>query len=358
MEISKNNRVNFQNLSMESNQSFFRKLQWCCWIILGLIRYTVTKKTINRSYQAMINLHCHTNGFATKLLGRLFSFTNPAKKLMPSMGVLGSYSVQDVLKIKAEIKENGYYVFDQKLSSETCELLKAYAAQEPAFLDYKTTDNRSKERDKAVFNPLAPLVNVYRLPEEELIKNPIVQGLMADSTIRAVASSYINANPILCSVNLWWSAVLGGIPNSEAAQLFHFDMSRASWLNFFIYLTDVDADSGPHCVVKKSHHFNNAKGFELLKKGYVRISDKEIEDAYGTENIVEICGEKGTIIAVDTKCFHKGKPPINKHRLIFELVYASSLFGGEYKNFKKPSIVSKELEAALKEDPKTYVRYN
>ena len=41
--------------------------------------------------------------------------------------------------------------------------------------------------------------------------------------------------------------------DSEAAQMFHFDLDRIKWLKFFIYLTDVKINSGPHVYVSGTH---------------------------------------------------------------------------------------------------------
>lgn len=326
------------------------------WFILtaGLLKFWITGTTPPDTYQAMIRLHCRTNGFATQALGKLFSWLNPVRSKNSYQGILGNFSDKDVANVINRIKENGYYIFDSKLSLEICKDIENMAQSMPANLEYKSTGTQNA---RVIYNPIAPLSKTYRMPEEEIIQIPVIQNLMADESIRAIAAHYINANPILCSVNTWWSPVLGGDPGSEAAQLFHFDMSRAKWLNFFIYLTDVDSESGPHCVVKKSHQFTNKRGHQLLKRGYVRISDNDIHWAYGEESVVEIAGKRGTIIAVDTKCFHKGKPPQKNHRLMFELVYASSLFGGEYSVFPKPSVMTGAFQQAWQESPSTYKRY-
>lgn len=347
-------------VSLEYSRSSMLKTSYHrlrAWFILlfGLIQYAITKKTSDEVYQTMIRLHCVTNGFATKLLGKLFSIVNPPKNIKDCQGILGNLTLPKMNEIAKAIQQDGYYVFSEKLSEDICMKLENYALATPANLEGRWGKGDS---EKAIFNPSeAPKSYTYRLSEENSIQNPTIQDLMADESIRNLAATYISANPILCSVNLWWSSIMGGKPGADAAQLYHFDMSRAKWLNFFIYLNDVDSEGGPHCVVKRSHHFNNKKGFELLKRGYIRISDEDIEAAFGRENIVEIYGKRGTIIAVDTKCFHKGKPPISRHRLMFELVYASSLFGGEYLTFKKPSDRTQKLAQAFKENSGTYSRY-
>jgi hypothetical protein len=91
-------------------------------------------------------------------------------------------------------------------------------------------------------------------------------------------------------------------------------------------MTDVDDGSGPHVFVQGSHKPGNPRAKEMLSRGYVRISDDEIADVYGQENIVEFTGRRGTVLVVDTIGFHKGKAPLSNHRLIGQLVFSTPLF--------------------------------
>jgi hypothetical protein len=96
-------------------------------------------------------------------------------------------------------------------------------------------------------------------------------------------------------------------------------------MKFFFYLTDVSSDTGPHCYVKGSHKI---LPLELRRDG--RFSDEEISESYGSKNLIEICGKKGTILAVDTRGFHKGKELLKDNRLLLQLEFANSMFGQTY----------------------------
>ena len=65
---------------------------------------------------------------------------------------------------------------------------------------------------------------------------------------------------------MWWSSK-SNFNDPKSAQEFHFDLDSIKWLKFFIYLTDVEANTGPHIYVKGTH--NSKK--DLIKQGYVRI---------------------------------------------------------------------------------------
>ncbi|MES2394584.1 MAG: hypothetical protein V4549_01190 [Bacteroidota bacterium] len=53
-----------------------------------------------------------------------------------------------------------------------------------------------------------------------------------------------------------------------------------------------------------------------------RFTDGEIENTYGKGNMIEICGKKGTILAVDTRGFNKGKELLKDSRLLFQIKFA------------------------------------
>ena len=113
---------------------------------------------------------------------------------------------------------------------------------------------------------------------------------------------------------------------AESAQQFHFDMERIRWLRYFIYLTDVTPDSGPHCFVKGTHR-SGAIPQDLLRQGYVRQTDETMLQKYGNEAHREFVGGRGTIIAEDSRGFHKGAAPRKGDRLLLAFELSSSTFG-------------------------------
>ena len=115
-------------------------------------------------------------------------------------------------------------------------------------------------------------------------------------------------------------------PDSEAAQEFHWDMERIRWIRFFIYLTDVTVDNGPHCFIKGTHR-TGAIPDDLLKQGYVRQKDEILLQRYGNEAYLEFTGPRGTIIAEDSRGWHKGKMPRKGDRLLLAFELCNTTFG-------------------------------
>ena len=205
------------------------------------------------------------------------------------MGVIGKISKDKIKKICNSIKHNGYYIFDSKLPKDICEDLINFSYSINATVE-KDEDNESIQLK---YDASSPVSSTYRFSEQDLVLNNIVQKLMAEPAFLEIAQEYLSTRPILDSVKMWWTACYGNAPSSKAAQLFHFDLDRIKWLKFFFYLTDVDTNGSPHCYVKGSHNNKSKNTAELLKRGYVRLQDHEIEAAFGKEKIVEITGCAG-----------------------------------------------------------------
>jgi hypothetical protein len=140
--------------------------------------------------------------------------------------------------------------------------------------------------------------------------------------MRVVADAYLNCEASFAGVAMWRSLAFGSEPSSEAAQQFHSDRDHLQFLKFFIYLTDVTEDTGPHVYVRGSHR---VRPQELRRD--VRFTDDEVLACYDRNAIIEQCGPRGTVLAVDTSGLHKGKLPERNERLMLQFEFASSLFG-------------------------------
>jgi hypothetical protein len=180
----------------------------------------------------------------------------------------------------------------------------------------------------AEFDPDNLLAARYTLPEAEIWRIKPYQRIVADPLFVNLSRAYFDSQAALKELGLWWSPGLGKQQaDSDAAQMFHFDYDAAPiWLKFFVYLNDVGPENGPHIFVRGSHQLEQDKSRDILSRGYVRVTDEEIESIYGQENVLEMTGRKGTVFAVDTMGFHKGKLPFAGHRLLAQLEFASPLF--------------------------------
>ncbi len=151
---------------------------------------------------------------------------------------------------------------------------------------------------------------------------------------------------------MWWSTAFSKEASSRAAQLYHFDMDRFKFIKFYFYLTDVTSATGPHCYIRGTHAYMPEK---LWKDG--RILDREIDQEIKEEDKVEIVGSKGSIIAVDTRGLHKGKPLLEGERLILQFEFTNSLFGAPYQNIDITNKIDSKYLKIFKSYPYTFQRF-
>jgi hypothetical protein len=316
--------------------------------------YTVGSPMTVDSWRALLDMHCATNGRATEMVQWAMQAIRPAKaRIDPFKSLLGSFSGPDVRKIADQIRKEGYFIFENRLPSDVCDRISAEA------LRLEARAGRKSDSKMAVFDPQNPKAHVYDIPEVSAIEIADLQRIVADPIFVNVAQSYFRAQPNVMSTLLWWSPVMGGEADTDAAQLFHFDFDPAPiWLKFFIYLTDVTPETGPHVFVRGSHRRGLPASQDLIARHYVRIPDRDIESAYGQANIVELVGKRGTVVAVDTLGFHKGKPPLASHRLLAQIVVSSPLFV-ELNAGQKiiPKNLTPEFSGALRSRPWAFPRY-
>jgi len=288
-------------------------------------------------HKALVSLFCLTGGRSNDLLHRLVAARHPPLPLD---------DLDDVAApIAAQLRERGYCVFERRVPADVCERLLAFALAEEAEVSGV----------RAVYERGEPRGVRYDFSEETILRSGDAQALMADREFLAVAQAYLECRPLLDFAAMWWHTAWSAQPDKKAGQWFHFDMDRIKWLKFFIYLTDVGPDDGPHTFVAGSHRTGGIPR-SILKKGQVRIDDAEVRRAYAADDIVELWGPRGTIIAEDTRGLHKGAAVRAGDRLVLQLQYSDSRFGA---NYPRPAgaVLTPALRDAARRYPGVYAGY-
>ena len=150
-------------------------------------------------------------------------------------------------------------------------------------------------------------------PLATILECPHVLTLANDPAVIRIATAYLGCKPTLSSIGLRWS--FPGAGEAANTQRFHRDPDDWRFLKLFVYLTDVDAGSGPHVYVAGSHR----------TAGRVRerlYTTEEIEHRYGRERLRTIAGPRGTSFLADTYGIHRGDVPTSRPRLILQLQYS------------------------------------
>lgn len=167
---------------------------------------------------------------------------------------------------------------------------------------------------------------------EDLVKIPKVIEIANNSVILNYVTNYFGALPSIDYIGCWWSMPL---KQTSLTQKFHRDIDTLHSLKFFIYLTDVTDDSGPHIYTKNSLHSNFKTSKDRMH------DDKEIESNFESESILKLKGKAGLSFLADTFGFHKGLVPEKNPRLILQVIYSlkQTPFGP-----KKPFISREKID--------------
>lgn len=337
-------------------KKFFLTLAHAIFFLGGGVRYLVTQRNSIRSHRAMVYFFCNSAGRFNDLCSGLIGFWRRPLGLESKTGLLGDMSGADGRRALQQLKEKGYVTFERALPLDTCERLMSFALHTPAVVRPMDGQIKASEPKMAVYEPSNPQAVRYDYVTNDLLANQEVQQLLSDASLLALAEMYLNARPRFDVLSMWWHTSLHSQPDSEAAQLYHFDLDRLKWLKVFIYLTDVGPQDGPHSFIEGSHAPGGIPQ-HLLGKGYVRLSDEEVLSSYGAEKEIQFAAPKGTIIVEDTRGLHKGNAVSGNSRLILQLQLSNSLFGAVYPKGRLPLTRTPELEAMIRRASDVYGAY-
>ncbi len=324
-------------------------------LLTGLVVYAVSKKTLPFAYQGMVHLFCITKGVSNDVLSAVIGKIKKTYDFGAAEGVLAVAANAEKPTVIADLREQGYHVFAEKLPEELCERLLAFAVSHPSTM--RPMDGETGKKAARVIYPRGnPETVRYDFTQQDLLDNPDVQDLLADLSFATIAQDYLQSKPILDVLAMWWHTNYSDKPDMDAAQYYHFDMDRPKWLKFFIYLTDVTTDNGPHTFIAGSQKTGNIPA-SMLSKGYARLTDAEVESHYGKQSVVEFSAPRGTIIAEDTRGLHKGKHVKHDDRLILQIQFSNCLFGAYYAKAKLAENSTDKLNQCVEKFPDVYVAF-
>jgi len=322
----------------------------------GLLVHALTGKTGSKTYQAFIWLFCVTGGRMNSALSWCISRLRPATGGTDAEGVLGKLSHEDIERTAERLRSEGYVVFERALSPAACDRLLQFALTTPAKVRRMDGEATNEPVRRVLFDGRNAVAVRYDYDTDALLDDEDVQSLLADRSLLRLAQEYLECEPVADVLSMWWHTNHHSQPDSEAAQYYHFDMDRIKWFKVFIYLTDVGADNGPHSFVAGSHRQDGIP-WRLRRKGYVRLTDDEVMQEYGSARCLHLAAPRGSIIVEDTRGLHKGNPVRADARLVLQLQFSNSLFGGYYPPARIAQVRSPELRTRLRDMPAVYRQY-
>jgi hypothetical protein len=254
-----------------------------------------------------------------KALSRLtFRTSTPLAWQIPSQESTRFVNLNEVDRAVAGIRRDGFYVFDRVADPDVVTAIRDHAERVACVA-------RGAGTPPAPYPRREPLVGRYDIDEAAGLACPEVQEFATDPLLALVAQRYLNQPVIMDEVAFWWTTTKKAEDADLNAQLFHQDRDRLAFLKFFMYVTDVTPETGPHVYLRGSHR---DIPWSLRNDG--RMTDDAVRAAGLWHNVTELTGGAGTLMAVDTIGLHKGKTPIASDRLAIENEFSTSLFGTAY----------------------------
>lgn len=158
-----------------------------------------------------------------------------------------------------------------------------------------------------------PETHVAYFANDIVIHAPHVLKVANHPLVLAAVAGVLGAKPTISFMTAWWSLPARG--EAEHAELYHRDYDDLRFVKLFLYLTDVDVESGPHAFVRGSH-----KQDKILRR--TRFSEDDVAAQFPPEDCLQIEGRAGTNFLENTFGLHRGIPPVSKPRLIFQVLYS------------------------------------
>jgi len=161
-------------------------------------------------------------------------------------------------------------------------------------------------------NVPSPEVNMGYYRIEGLLAVPGLLAFFNHPLLLATAARFLGCRPTLDNIQGWWS--YAGRPGHKGTQWFHRDWDNIRAFKVFLYLTDVDADSGPFQFVPGTNRDERLVVIE-------RIADETVDATYGPGATVGMTGPAGTVFMADTFGVHRGLLPRERPRLMVTAQY-------------------------------------
>jgi hypothetical protein len=194
------------------------------------------------------------------------------------------------------------------------------------------TDADGATRDISVDEARSGDSNLAGYDAATILACPHLYEIASDPEIVSVVERHLGTAPLVLGFTAWWS--FADRDQALGAQLYHRDLADYRFCKLFIYLTDVDADAGPHVFVEGTHDPDTVAearrnapdgeaSFHDWYFGQLRKSDEDVE-RYFAKTPVRFEGPAGSLFLVNTQGMHKGLLPKTTERLVCQVLYGVS----------------------------------
>jgi hypothetical protein len=168
---------------------------------------------------------------------------------------------------------------------------------------------------------------------EDMVCAPHLLDVANRPTVLEAIELVFGCKPTLSVMDCWWVLASYDYSDSEArrnAQMLHRDVDDWSQIKLFIYLTNVEANTGAHLFLKGSHRGQIAPGIAAGTRNV------ELEIARGSqaEKLLTVTGPAGTAWLENSFGLHVGTLPESGDRLTLAIAY--TLFPLPFPTARRP----------------------
>jgi hypothetical protein len=204
------------------------------------------------------------------------------------------------------LHRDGHLALGQLLDERQCDEVLAYLRDKPM-------SDRHDDTSTFDLGGVPAHVRLGDYPMRSVIDCPHILALANSPQLLDLATRYIGCKPTISALSLRWS--FPSKSGDQQLQSFHRDSDDWRYLKVMVYLTEVEANGGPHVFVQGTH----------LEAATLRLHfypDADVLARYGAERIVTVTGPRGMGFAVDTAGIHKGQVPTGARRLMLQIQYS------------------------------------
>lgn len=203
-----------------------------------------------------------------------------------------------------------------------------------AFLaDKEMTDDLEVLEEPFGQDAVPASVNIGNFSAADVVAAPHLAAIANRADVLARVAGFLGVPPTIQYHTAWWS--FGGRPAPKGAQSFHIDRACYRFLKLFVYLTDVDGETGPHCYVERSFDpavwrervadadKNDPEASQRFRRMLTskRKEDAVVTEFFGADRVVTLTGKAGEAFLVNTAGYHKGVLPVGGDRLLYQALY-------------------------------------
>lgn len=167
------------------------------------------------------------------------------------------------------------------------------------------------------------LVRKYDMGGVVRLDNPWLRAALSRRLLD-VANEYLQLWSKLEYIDLWYSLPVGAGAERKASQNWHRDYDDRHLLKAFLYLSDVDEQTGPFEYVPGSQPGGRYAGVRPWQPmGFGRISDPELAQHVSPDEVRTFTAPRGSLILCNTSGLHRGGFAEAKPRVLAAATYCS-----------------------------------